>query len=73
LTEEKFLKKTEGSPIRRLGYNRWLRNIAIGIGIGIGSSPPAIENIEALKAKQHIEDAALQEHIEWALERQCSI
>ncbi|PWD88629.1 tRNA epoxyqueuosine(34) reductase QueG [Ignatzschineria cameli] len=68
-TEAEFLRKTEGSPIRRLGYARWLRNIAIGIG----NSPYSEENIAALKAKENFEDEAVREHVKWALERQCSI
>lgn len=68
-TEAEFLRKTEGSPIRRLGYARWLRNIAIGIG----NSPYSEENIAALKAKESFEDEAVREHIKWALAEQYKI
>ena len=32
-TEEEFNKKTLGSPIKRIGYERWLRNLAVGLGM----------------------------------------
>lgn len=68
-SKQKCLKPfawTEGSPIRRLGYARWLRNIAIGIG----NSPYSEENISALKAKENFEDEAVKEHVKWALAEQ---
>ncbi len=65
-SEQEFLKKTEGSPIRRLGYNRWLRNIAVGIG----NSPYSPKNIEALQAKLSHPDEMVKEHILWALGEQ---
>lgn len=65
-TEAEFLKKTEGSPIRRLGYDRWLRNIAIGIG----NDQYRTENIDALREKEDYPDPAVQEHVAWALSEQ---
>ena len=65
-SEEEFLKRTEGSPIRRLGYSRWLRNIAIGIG----NSPPSIKNIEALQEKLPSSDEVLLEHLQWGIKKQ---
>lgn len=64
-SEEEFLRLTEGSPIRRIGYRRWLRNIAIGLGNGSASDSV----IEALAARQNYPDAMVKEHIDWALKR----
>ncbi|MBV1882003.1 MAG: tRNA epoxyqueuosine(34) reductase QueG [Pseudomonadales bacterium] len=65
-SEPQFLKNTEGSAIRRIGYQRWLRNIAIGLG----NAPynPRIEQI--LVAKRPSTDPMVQEHIDWALGQQ---
>ncbi|MBL1143061.1 MAG: tRNA epoxyqueuosine(34) reductase QueG [Proteobacteria bacterium] len=62
-TEAEFLKKTEGSAIRRIGYECWLRNIAVGLG----NAPKTNEVIAALKNRQHNASALVQKHIEWAL------
>ena len=65
-SEEEFLRKTEGSAIRRIGYECWLRNIAVALG-----NAPRDENIfSALKAKQNHSSALVREHVEWALGRQ---
>lgn len=62
-SEEDYLKHTEGSAIRRLGYERWLRNLAIGLG----NAEATPENIAALEARLNYPSAMVQEHIEWAL------
>lgn len=62
-TEDEFLKKTEGSAIRRIGYECWLRNIAVGLG----NAPGTNEVISALKSRQHHTSALVREHTEWAL------
>jgi len=46
--EPTFLRKTEGGPLRRAGYERWLRNLAVGLG----NAPSTIPVIEALKARR---------------------
>lgn len=64
-SEEEFLKKTEGSPIRRIGYQRWLRNLAVGLG----NAPKTEETLQALQARlndPNISELA-KEHIQWAL------
>ena len=61
--EEEFLKKTEGSPIRRSGYQGWLRNLAVGIGNSGGGEPA----IQALSAKRDQCSEMVKEHIDWAL------
>ena len=63
--ETTFLRVTEGSAIRRIGHLRWLRNVAVALG----NAPWAEENVAALKSRQG-ENAMLDEHITWALERQ---
>ena len=67
-TENEFLSKTEGSAIRRIGYQRWLRNIAVALG----NAQPSAAIQQSLKAK--LNDATVgelaKEHISWALQRQ---
>ncbi|RFQ17086.1 tRNA epoxyqueuosine(34) reductase QueG [Pseudomonas sp. ATCC 13867] len=64
-TEEEFLSRTEGSPLRRAGYERWLRNLAVGLG----NAPSTIPVIEALKARRAFPSELVREHVEWALGR----
>jgi len=64
--EATFLAKTEGSAIRRIGHERWLRNIAVALG----NAPPAPAVREALRARQDHPSALVREHVEWALARQ---
>ncbi|MCM2132091.1 tRNA epoxyqueuosine(34) reductase QueG [Larsenimonas rhizosphaerae] len=63
--EEEFLEKTAGSPIRRIGYERWLRNLAVGLG----NAPCSPQVISALKARQAYPSALVREHVAWALNR----
>ncbi len=64
-TEEKFLRITEGSAIRRIGHLRWLRNIAVALG----NAPYQDAAVVALRSRLE-QDAMLDEHIHWALEQQ---
>ncbi|MGP9567776.1 tRNA epoxyqueuosine(34) reductase QueG [Halomonas sp. AOP5-B2-8] len=64
--EAEFLDKTAGSPIRRIGYERWLRNIAIGLGNAPWSD--AVET--ALWARRGFPSALVREHVAWALQEQ---
>lgn len=64
-SEEDFLQITEGSAIRRVGYECWLRNIAVALGNAIYSD----DVISALKEKQNHESALVREHVEWALQQ----
>ncbi|HCV67595.1 MAG TPA: tRNA epoxyqueuosine(34) reductase QueG [Serratia sp.] len=64
-TEEKFLRITEGSAIRRIGHLRWLRNIAVALG----NAPYQDAIVIALRSRLE-QDAMLDEHIHWALEQQ---
>ena len=63
--EDKFLSSTEGSPLRRAGYERWLRNLAVGLG----NAPSSIPVLEALKARRDYPSELVREHVEWALEQ----
>jgi len=64
-SETQFLERTAGSAIRRIGYQRWLRNIAIALG----NAPPSSEAIAALEARRVGAAPALREHIDWSLAR----
>jgi epoxyqueuosine reductase len=57
------LSSTEGSPLRRAGYERWLRNLAVGLG----NAPSTIPVLEALKARREYPSEMVREHVEWAL------
>ncbi|MFG0630219.1 MAG: tRNA epoxyqueuosine(34) reductase QueG [Gammaproteobacteria bacterium] len=61
--EATFLDNTEGSPLRRAGYERWLRNLAVGLG----NAPSTIPVLEALQARREYPSELVREHVEWAL------
>ena len=63
--EEKFLRITEGSPIRRIGHLRWLRNISVALG-----NAPYDECIVSALENRKGENSMLDEHIEWAIAQQ---
>ncbi len=65
--EQSFLDHTEGSAIRRIGYKRWLRNIAVALG----NAPRSETIIRTLNARRGL-DTMVDEHIEWALLQQNS-
>ena len=64
-TADEFGRRMQGSPIRRIGYERWLRNLAVGLG----NAPTSPELILSLKEKQNHVSALVREHVRWALER----
>jgi len=64
-TEENFLERTAGSPIRRIGYQRWLRNIAVALGNGSAVNA----SVTALVTRRAGVTAMVREHIDWALDR----
>jgi len=70
--EAEFLRRTEGSPIRRIGHARWRRNLAVAIGNALRAAPdPALARVLA-DARDQADDL-LREHIDWALaQRDCS-
>ncbi len=61
--EATFLGNTEGSPLRRAGHERWLRNLAVGLG----NAPSTIPVLEALRARRDHPSALVREHVAWAL------
>jgi len=63
--EEQFLQRTEGSAIRRIGYECWLRNIAIALG----NAPTSDTVIEALQSRLQYPSEMVCEHVDWALNR----
>ncbi len=65
-SEEIFLQRTLGSAVRRIGYERWLRNIAVALG----NAPPDPTVRAALQSRRHDPSALVREHVEWALGRQ---
>ncbi|WP_189453787.1 tRNA epoxyqueuosine(34) reductase QueG [Lysobacter bugurensis] len=67
-TEDEFLSRTEGSAIRRSGYARWLRNIAVALG----NAPTTSDVIAALKSRRDVDDEVVREHVEWALAQHAS-
>jgi len=62
-SEREFLKRTEGSAIRRIGYDCWLRNIAVALG----NAPSSKEIVGALHSRLNNVPDMVNEHIEWAL------
>ena len=65
-SEEEFLRYTEGSPIRRIGHERWLRNIAVALGNALRAAPDQ-RWVEALAARAQHPSALVREHVAWAL------
>jgi epoxyqueuosine reductase len=62
-TEQEFKDYTEGSAIRRIGYECWLRNIAVALG----NAPSSAEVINSLTARKNHPSALVREHVGWAL------
>ena len=62
-TEQQFNDRLAGNPIRRIGHERWLRNIAIALGNG----PHDADAIEALHALSNHASSVVREHVVWAL------
>ena len=71
-SEEEFLRKMEGSPIRRIGHERWLRNLAVGLG-NLASMEPqtkaAAPVLAALQSRLAHPSEMVREHVLWALEQ----
>jgi epoxyqueuosine reductase len=65
-SEQEFLRRLEGSAIRRIGHVLWLRNIAVALGNA--PADPAVE--EALCERLHHPSELVREHVVWALQRQ---
>lgn len=65
-SETDFLTHTEGSAIRRIGYERWLRNIAVALG----NAPPSIVTLTALERRREHPSSVVREHVSWAIGQQ---
>ncbi|WP_313402213.1 tRNA epoxyqueuosine(34) reductase QueG [Stenotrophomonas sp.] len=63
--EDEFLRRTEGSPIRRSGHERWLRNIAVALGNA--TATPSV--LQALHSRSGHASPLVREHVQWALQR----
>ncbi len=65
--EATFLRMTEGGPIRRIGHERWLRNVAVALGNALRATGDATLRT-ALQSRAQDESALVREHVAWALE-----
>lgn len=63
-----FEHRLAGNPIRRIGHERWLRNIAVALG----NAPPATEAAVALAARADHPSPLVREHVAWARARQAA-
>jgi len=64
-SEDEFNARLTGSAIRRIGHERWLRNLAVGLG----NAPTTQEVVSALQTRQSHPSALVREHVQWALAR----
>jgi len=65
-SEEAFLDRLAGSAIRRIGHERWLRNIAVALG----NAPASQVAMQALRSRSDHPSALVREHVEWAIAEQ---
>jgi epoxyqueuosine reductase len=68
-TEVEFDERLRGSPIRRIGYERWLRNLAVGLG----NAPRSPAVLAALRSRAEHPSALVREHVQWALSRHAAL
>ncbi len=68
-TEAEFLDRTEGSPIRRIGYECWLRNLAVGLG----NAPSTIQVLNALQQRVDYPSELVRDHVDWALQQHAKL
>ncbi len=64
-SKEQFDTALAGSPIRRIGHEQWLRNLAIGLG----NAPSSAAVAGALQARRDDASALVREHVQWALQQ----
>ncbi|EIF29842.1 uncharacterized Fe-S protein [Burkholderia sp. Ch1-1] len=71
---DEFDTRMQGSAIRRIGYESWLRNLAVGMGNALRASPDSLSDaareaiVQALRLRAGDASAVVREHVEWALE-----
>ncbi len=63
--EDEFLRRFEGSPVRRIGHECWLRNVAVALG----NAPTTTAVVAALRERSEHPSALVREHVHWALQR----
>ncbi|MCU6434475.1 tRNA epoxyqueuosine(34) reductase QueG [Undibacterium sp. Jales W-56] len=68
-SEAQFMRYLEGSPIRRIGHQRWLRNLAVGLGNAAGSMRGDAAIVQALQAQLQHPSGLVREHVIWALQQ----
>lgn len=72
-SEAEFLRFTEGSAIRRIGHERWLRNLAVAMGNGLRAAQAAGADVSqlqaALQAQSQHPSGVVREHVKWALQQ----
>jgi epoxyqueuosine reductase len=69
-TEDEFLRRAEGSPIRRIGHERWLRNLAVALGnavCGVASAQQRQPLVQVLRGRLDHPSILVREHVLWAL------
>ena len=64
-SEAEFAEKMRGSAVFRIGWERWLRNLAVALG----NAPASPAVIDALKGREHHDSPLVREHVRWALEQ----
>ena len=69
-SEKEFLDNLQGSAIRRIGYDAWLRNIAVALGNALAANPNNLEIKQALSTRLNTVSDLVREHIQWALDIQ---
>jgi epoxyqueuosine reductase len=71
---DEFDTRMQGSAIRRIGYECWLRNLAVGMGNALRADPASFTSdaraaiVDALRRRVDDPSALVREHVEWALE-----
>jgi len=66
-SEAEFLHRTEGSPIRRIGHERWLRNVAVAAGNALAAGCSDASLKKALQQLHVHASPLVREHVQWAL------
>ena len=72
-SEAEFRERLAGSAILRIGYERWLRNLAVGMGNALKRLPPGEEAraiVQALERRRDDPSALVREHVMWAFTQQ---
>lgn len=64
-TEDEWMQRSEGMPLRRAGYSGWLRNLAVALG----NAPTEEQIVTALQSRAESPDPLVREHVLWALDR----